>query len=449
MGGAALPWHEGAEGSVSLGFLSSPEFQLLLSATARRPMLKSELDRRFVPDGYTADEIWEALTAIRRGQAFYGPIVEFTPEGVRKNWHTVPATLQYSLRQIARKTQRGSFLDLLISERAGCRFVTQYYIEEAVANLKHDGFETDYESVRAAIFGERACMTFAEQLAVNFHSIMRDLPAYEELPFDESVIMRLYQDLTEGLSDEDLPAPGTVSLLDQHVVSARDNGVLDIIVATGNDLNTEPVQDPIMVSMLVNCHFWRLSPLPSCNNLMGCIASRFYLFKKGLPAFRFLPKTKILEDWSMGSSFSGSARYSLRESIVADGAATDWTAYYDSFMSIMLHMLQLMEESLANLKESDDLILACIAASDGFNHRQKTLLKRAVLAPETEFAISEHRAAHGIAYSTARIDFEDLVARGLLVRTTRATANVYLSAPDLRVSFARLIERSASEKAAL
>ena len=149
---------------MSLGFLSSPEFQLLLSATARRPMLKSELDRRFVPDGYTADEIWEALTAIRRGQAFYGPIVEFTPEGVRKNWHTVPATLQYSLRQIARKTQRGSFLDLLISERAGCRFVTQYYIEEAVANLKHDGFETDYESVRAAIFGERACMTFAERL---------------------------------------------------------------------------------------------------------------------------------------------------------------------------------------------------------------------------------------------------------------------------------------------
>ena len=378
---------------------------------------------------------------------FTGPIVEFTPEGVRKNWHTVPATLQYSLRQIARKTQRGSFLDLLISERAGCRFVTQYYIEEAVANLKHDGFETDYESVRAAIFGERACMTFAEQLAVNFHSIMRDLPAYEELPFDESVIMRLYQDLTEGLSDEDLPAPGTVSLLDQHAVSARDNGVLDIIVATGNDLNTEPVQDPIMVSMLVNCHFWRLSPLLSCNNLMGCIASRFYLLKKWASCVSLPSENEDSGRLEHGKQFfPGSARYSLRESIVADGAATDWTAYYDSFMSIMLHMLQLMEESLANLKESDDLILARIAASDGFNHRQKTLLKRAVLAPETEFAISEHRAAHGIAYSTARTDFEDLVARGLLVRTTRATANVYLSAPDLRVSFARLIERSASEK---
>lgn len=424
---------------MSLELLKSPEFQLLLWRTERAPLLRRELDARFVPRGFTADEVWDVLAAVRKGQAFYGPIVEFAPEGVRKNWHTMPASLRYYLRQITRKTQKGSFLDVLIRERSGSRFVTQYYIEEAVANLKQDGFETDYESIRAAFSGERPCMTRAERLAVNFHGIMRNLDSYEEFPFDRSVLLRFYQELTEGLSDRELSGPETVPLLDQHAVSFRDDHVVDVIVATGNDLNTEPVQDPLMVSMLVNCHFWRLSPLPFCNNLMGCIASRFYLLKKGLPAFRFLPKTKILEDWKAGSFFSGSARYSLEESIVADGCETDWTAYYDSFMSIMLHMLQLMEESLASLKESDDLILDWIASVEDLNHRQKAILRRAVLSPETEFSISEHKAANGIAYSTARTDFEVLVARGLLLRTTKAMANVYLCVPDLRVSLARLM----------
>lgn len=94
---------------MSLELLKSPEFQLLLWRTERAPLLRRELDARFVPRGFTADEVWDFLTAVRKGQAFYGPIVEFAPEGVRKNWHTMPASLRYYLRQITRKTQKARF----------------------------------------------------------------------------------------------------------------------------------------------------------------------------------------------------------------------------------------------------------------------------------------------------------------------------------------------------
>lgn len=39
---------------------------------------------------------------------------------------------------------------------------------------------------------------------------------------------------------------------------------------------------------------------PSCNNLMGCIASRLYLLQKGFPVFRYVPKIRIMEKWKQG-----------------------------------------------------------------------------------------------------------------------------------------------------
>ncbi|MBQ9067612.1 MAG: hypothetical protein IJ131_00925 [Eggerthellaceae bacterium] len=48
------------------GLLATPEFQKLLQRTHRGSMLKRELTADFIPNGYDADEVWEAVLGIRR-----------------------------------------------------------------------------------------------------------------------------------------------------------------------------------------------------------------------------------------------------------------------------------------------------------------------------------------------------------------------------------------------
>lgn len=416
--------------------LASIEFRELVRRADRGVVLKRELDSVCIPAGRSADEIWDALTNLRKSFAYYGPILEYFPEGIGRNWHTVPASLRASLQELSKRTQKGSQLDTIAAERKGARFMTQFYIEEAVANLSHDGFDTDYESVRAVITGERPCIDDAERIALNFHGIMRSLDRYEGLPFDAGTILDFYDELTCDIPSDRLEAAVARTVLAPHASPLEPERMREqamaIVVATGNDLMLEPTQDPIMASMLVNCHFWRFAPMRSCNNLMGCIASRFYLVKKGLPAFRFLPKTKILEEWRRGSRFGGVARYAFDEVGVPEGRDTDWTAYYDTFMAIMLHMLEQMESALLGMKAADELLIERIAAVPYLNLRQRAILRRAVLDPETEFTIARHRQANGIVYSTARSDFETLVEKGYLLRVSGTGANTYLSVPNLR-----------------
>lgn len=416
--------------------LASIEFRELVRRADRGVVLKRELDSACIPAGRSVDEIWDALTDLRKSFAYYGPILEYLPEGIGRNWHTVPASLRASLQELSKRAQKGSQLDTIAAERKGARFMTQFYIEEAVANLSHDGFDTDYESVRAVITGERPCIDDAERIALNFHGIMRSLDRYEELPFDAGTILDFYDELTCEIPPDRLDAAVARTVLAPHASPLEPERMreqaMSIVVATGNDLMLEPTQDPIMVSMLVNCHFWRFAPMRSCNNLMGCIASRFYLVKKRLPAFRFLPKTKILEEWRRGSRFGGVARYAFDEVGVLEGRDTDWTAYYDTFMAIMLHMLEQMESALLGMKAADELLIERIAAIPYLNLRQRAILRRAVLDPETEFTIARHRQANGIVYSTARSDFETLVEKGYLLRVSGSGANTYLSVPNLR-----------------
>lgn len=427
--------------------LGSPQFADLVRRAWLEPVRRADLRSSDVPTGFSEDEVWDALTVIRYAQAYRSPEGLRTAEGITENWHTVPESLQRTLLELGRKTQVGSPLDALARERSGRSFITQQYVEEMLCNLSFDGFASEYEDARSVLMGERPAASSAEVIACNYHGIMHNLEDYSDAPFDQSLLESLYVRLTDGVDlkeeGQQLYDGGLVprSPLEEHYACAATPETVDevslhmpINVAAG--LACDPPRHPIMASMLVNCQFWRAPIFPSCNNLMGCIASRLYLVQQGYPVFRFVPKIRILDKWKHGS-YGDNVPCTYEESLACAEDSMDWTLYYDTVMKLMLREVRAMERSLALRAATDQEAIEGIARVPYLTHRQQEVLRQAVLRPEHVFRIAEHQKQYGIAYSTARADMEKLVDLGLLSRVIDGQAYTYQATGNLRTVLAQ------------
>lgn len=414
------------------GLIYTQEFGMLLGRAQEAPIIRRELTEEYIPAGYTADEIWDALTVIRRSQAVVSPDVKHDNSANILGWYTVPDSLSHSLRQIALHTQRGSTLDVLADEQSGRRFVTHQYVQEMVTNLRLDGFPANYELAREALLEELPPAGDAQRLAWNYHRIMGDMADYAAIPYDSTLLRELYDRLVDSVqavpsADRRHSPLEPFYVLDNNDDSQKLSAVADI----ANGLTTNPMEHPIMVSMLVNCQFWHYRMFDRCNNLMGCIASRLFLFRKGFPVFRYVPKIHLLWAWKTGQEYSPRG-YSFDEARAYDGRnCVDWTAYYDTIMQLMLNNILDMESALGARKAVNDQALACIARLPGINRRQAEVLRRAVLNPAMEFRISWHQNEFDVVYSTARSDLEHLEKLGLFVRGISGSTYVYRPAPSL------------------
>ena len=418
------------------------EFSMLLGRAQRAPLIRRELSEDYVPAGYSADQVWDALTVIRRSQAIVSPDTHHEGGATLAGWHTVPESTAMALRQIAALTQRGSSLDGMVSERSGRRFITQQYVEEALTNLLLDAFPSTYEQVRAALLGEAAPADDAQRLALNFHRIMNDMEEFAGTPFDASLLEALYDRLTQGVSRvppmklQHSPLEPIYQLGPTDPAHA-DQEMLEFVADVANDRLTEPAEHPILVSMLVNCQFWHHPIFPSCNNLMGCIASRLYLYRHGYPVFRYVPKIYLLWAWKQGRERSPRG-YRLEESYAPDGRlGIDWTAYYDTVMQLMLEHVRTMERTMGSLKAVDDRTMGRIDDLPDLNARQAQVLRQAVIDPGREFRIAWHQREFGVVYSTAHSDLEKLTKRGFLARTMSGSAYVYRPAKGLAALISR------------
>ena len=422
--------------------LGSPQFADLVRRAWLEPVRRADLRASDVPAGFSEDEIWDALTAIRYAQAYRSPKGLRSAEGITENWHTVPESLQRSLLELGRKTQTGSPLDVLARERSGRSFITQQYVEEMLCNLSFDGFASEYEDVRSVLMGERPTASSAEAIACNYHDIMQCLEDYADSPFDQDLLESLYARLLDGVKLKEegrqLYDGGLVprSPLEEHYASGAtpetvDKVSLEMPINVAAGLACDPPRHPIMASMLINCQFWRAPIFPSCNNLMGCIASRLYLVQQGYPVFRYVPKIRILDKWKHGV-YGDSVPCAYEEALACAEDSMDWTLYYDTVMKLMLREVNAMERSLVLRAATDEEAIEGIARVPYLTHRQQEVLRQAVLRPEHAFRIADHQKRYGVAYSTARSDFEKLVELGFLSRNIEGQAYTYQAVHNLR-----------------
>ncbi|MBQ9067613.1 MAG: hypothetical protein IJ131_00930 [Eggerthellaceae bacterium] len=358
-----------------------------------------------------------------------------------KEWYQITARMQDFITRIGAATQHGSAIDRMVSERASSHFITQQYIDEIMVNLTLDGFPSTYESIREVILDERAPRDVPETVALRYHQILHSFDAMEDVTFTPQLIEGYYAQLIADCGDAvepsvqpSYPVECFCTLFDEP---PSRQWRLEVMCALANRRMTDPVLPDIVLSLLVNCFFWRYSPFDHFNNIMGCIASRLFLCQAGFPVFRFIPKSMLYVRWRSGELVSPDGHL-FSEAAVHDGNFIDYTVMYESILGLMLQSVQQMEASLNVRKKIDDDALRGIQSSPFFNYRQAHLLGQAVLAPDTEFNIRSHQVLHNVAYSTARADLLKLVEMGLLSQSVRDSVFFYRATPGFKTQLAQL-----------
>lgn len=410
--------------------LEDEHFGALLHTFAERGVTQGQFKLLPMPAGYGVEETWGILSAIRRSQAIhYRDISSMRGEPISQ-WFTATHSIESKLRDLAQRTGSGSQLEEALRERQGRRFILNSLIDETVATLGCDGLSIDYESARGVISGKRPPANSVERLAGNTHALLLSLLDDEQPLITPELIESMYRALTAGIDVDSLRSGVPWGLEWPEDPIPRDQAIEEICAMASGEL-VDPAEHIIITSQRLICKFWKTAPYPNCNYVMGSLLSRLHMKQNGFPVFVYIPSSSMTLAWKYGN-YTSEGIYPYGESGNITGIEWDWTPYWESCLRLIQNELDKLERSVFSLKAQDDDLLERLQEDQTFNHRQRNVLRQAVLVPETGFKIQTHRAAYGLAYSTARQDLVSLVERGLLEMHYESKAQVFVARYDMK-----------------
>jgi len=97
--------------------------------------------------------------------------------------------------------------------------------------------------------------------------------------------------------------------------------------------------------------------------------------------------------------------------------------------------LQALLEYIRLTRARDASLLASCEDDKSLNHRQRSIIARALRESTAQFRIRHHRTLHRVAYATARADLLELVDKGYLVCERRNRAFVFVPSATLQEHF--------------
>ncbi|MCL5736349.1 MAG: hypothetical protein M1274_12305 [Actinobacteria bacterium] len=414
--------------------LGSPEMQEMLRRSRRECLLHKEFVTMPQPPGWSSDEAWKLLKIIRREDSIETPIP--TPQGYRLCYF-MHQDLLNRLFDFERYCRPESDLHGQLVDRKGQPFLVKIDIEEAIATSRLDGVNLPYRQAESLIRLGRKPRDGGERVIINTFRAMADIDTYVNARFSAELLWEFYDRITDGVDPTTIERKPTHALLEpkeyrELAVLHPDRHLADIC-AYANDEIGDPDEHPAIRAFVVRGEMRRWLPLPDWNGNMASLVYRLYCLKHQYPVLAYLPFSRVLLDWQEG--IIGPPHVLTSE---VPRRYVDENGYEDHTPPVTL-VLQLAHHELVEFlnytrvrKQRDERVLAELRNDSSLNHRQRSILGRAIRHPDADFSIRYHRINHNVAYATARADLLGLVRNGYLVQEQGKKAFVFRPHRDLQ-----------------
>lgn len=420
-------------GDSILGLLEDASFQHLLWRSARECIPWSEFLRMPLPEGRSAMRTWELLKAVSRTTGIPLPIPDLEDH---EYWYTMTHQLARSLGTISDLCRTGSPLHQAISEAEGHQFLLRSRIDETIAAAKIDGVDISDQTASMLRY-DRAPRTANERIVSNTLAVLERLPEFVDRPFSTELLMELRDLVLEGVDLSEVKftshGGGIMVFTDtDELRGALAERQLRRICAYANDESGDMYDHPIVRALIVREALRLYRPISSAPASVGRLAFQLYALKHDLPVLGLLPISRVTLAWEQGlvgppvvfpdrDPFFELPRYNER----------DLTPLLTISAQLLLLALQDLQDYIDSIKNRDEVLRAMLHRDPALNHRQRSILGRALRLPEAEFRIRYHQRKHGIAYATARADLLELTKKGYLKSDLRGKAFVFTASPDL------------------
>lgn len=427
-----------------IDILNNKELLELVREDSEKPLSWGDLITRPMPAGWSVNDVYEALFALRRSRGMYIPI-EY--ENGKTSFYTSSGILLRTIAKVASLASAESPIYQQMRQKESYRFKQKAIIREVEATLSLDGIDISHEIIEQLVYMNRIPSTPLERIVINVVSIISELETMVYETFDSELLRGLYSRLTEGVSEETLekllPEP-------EDRIEYSEKQYFDF----ANDISKNPMEPSIITALFVRENIQFTKPFKRLNTMMSWIAYRLYSIKHNYPVIAYLPTVYTTLEWEKGNlpeegfsfKFSDDSdptpikpkltimgitpknkrRFvSIQEqksSIFEEGG--DISRYLITNLEILLYALRSFQNELSTgLVDLHNLSLL----DTTLNYRQNSIILKAKANPEEEFCIKVHQKANNIAYATARADLMELAEKGYLKKVERGKKFVFVA----------------------
>ncbi|MBN1321491.1 MAG: hypothetical protein JXA87_11715 [Thermoleophilia bacterium] len=416
-----------------LGLLNDPRIHDLLRLTSRECLLWETFAKHPLPDSVDREQLWDLVTEIRRHQAMQVPIP--TPQGNR-TWYFMHQDMHARLKDIERYCRSDSDLHRELTDRQGSPFLVKNRIEEAIATSQLDGLDIDSEEARALLRLDYRPKYGGERLVLNTYRVIEDIDTYAGERFTPDLLRELYERIVDGVDLSSLTRIDERFALSQRAYRAALEGQtdrrLDLICAYANNDIGEPNEHAAVRALGLRGLMKQWQPLPDWNGNVASALFCLYCLKHDYPVLGYLPVCRAQLAWDDGR---------LRQPVVlaarlpkqhVDPAGNEEiTPAVTIAVQLLHHELEALRRQVEASRLRDEEVLEALEGDRSLNHRQISVIGRALRHPSAEFSIRYHRINHGVVQATARSDLLSLVDRGYLTYEKRSRAFIFRAHPEL------------------
>lgn len=331
-----------------------------------------------------------------------------------------------------------SLPELALSSGDRDRYVVNSLIEEAITSSQLEGASTTRRVATQMIRSGRTPATKSERMILNNYRAMELIREWRDDPITAERVLELHRVVTMGtMEDPDeagrlqTPADERISvwgdgdqLLHRPPAAAELPGRLEALCAFANESGGDgpylpaPVRAIIVHFMVGYDHYFA-----DGNGRTARLLFYWCMLKNGYWLTEYVTISRILKN----APSKYAASFLLSED---DGG--DLTYFLLYHLGVFVRALDQLREYLSRkAKEIRDVRSTLDTTHADLNHRQLALLDRAIHDPAAEFSVKSHGLSHRASHETARQDLIDLERRGLLRRTKRGKAFVWVPGPDL------------------
>ena len=313
-------------------------------------------------------------------------------------------------------------------------------IEEAITSSQLEGAATTRKVAKAMLREKRPPRDRSERMIVNNYAAMEFINRIASEDLTPGLILELQRILTAQTLENENAVGNWRTSDDVYVGDERDATIIHIppaykelparmesLCKFANDQNTNEFLHPVIRAALLHFLLAYDHPFEDGNGRTARALFYWSMLRQGYWTMEFVSISRILKN--------APAQYS-RSYLYTETDENDVTYFLLHQLKVILRAIEELLEYLRKKsdehKELETLIQTSVKLKESLNHRQIALLTRALKNPDAVFKIESHRGAHNVTYDTARTDLLKLDDLGLLAKSKRGRAFVFLVPPNIR-----------------
>jgi len=405
-----------------------------------------QLRYRELPAGLSREEWWLGIKLAR------SPLYRYFPLRSRDGEEFVIAllpTVEFALDRIDDETRGVAAVGrrgLGEADRA------EALMEEAIHSAQMDGAAMGVEQAKALLYSGRAPQTRSERIVFDTWDGLQLVREVSDEPLTPELFNELHRAITARTLDRGQAGRLRQSHEDPHVYTLRGEELfappvadelperLADLCAFANGESPDWAVHPVLRAILAHLWVGYEHPFVDGNGRFARALFLWAMLSQGYPIFEHLPLSRIMRRdksayeraylYTTTDGFDATYFVLLMVETIAE-ALDALDGNEEQVESVPVRVVPQAEEeptelallpagmTIAPLSEKHPnatLIERAMRAGGTLNQRQLALVERALRRPEEIVTIKTHQERHQVAYETARLDLQDLYARGLLMR---------------------------------